>query len=66
MVEEVIVDVALPYEDRRERRGMADLIPLFQKINGMLGQESILQQYKKPSCEAWAPVNQRQEDQDLA
>lgn len=66
MVERVAVDVAPPYEDRRERGGAAHLKFLAQEIHGLFGQESILQQYRKPSCEAWDPVRQRQEDQDLA
>ena len=66
MVEQVVVDVAPPYEDPRGRGGLAHLNLFVQEHHGLLGQESILQQYRKPSCEAWDPVRQRQEDQDLA
>ena len=62
----MVVDVALPYEDHPDPGEMAHLIHFLQELYAMLGPESILQQFRKPSFEAWAPVKQRQEDQDLA
>lgn len=66
MVERVAVDVAPPYEDQSGHGGAVHLMFLVQELHGLFGQESTLQQYRKPSCEAWAPVRQRQGDQDLA
>ena len=66
MVEQMAEDVALPQKGRRERGRMAHPIHSLQDLHGTLGQGSILQQYRKPSCEAWAPVKQCQGEQDLA
>ncbi len=66
MAEQVVVDVAPLYEDRRGRGRVTDLINLVQEHYGPIGQKSILLQYRKQSCEAWALMRQHQEHQDLA
>ena len=66
MVEQVVVDVVLPCEIRRERKGLARLTYLLQELRGTLGKELILRLYRKLFYETWAPVRQRQKDQDLA
>ena len=62
----MVVDVALPYEHQPDPGETAHLMHLLQEPYTMLGPESILQQSKKPSFEAWAPVKERPKDQDLA
>ena len=66
MAEQMVVDVALPFEDYHDLGEMAHLIHFLQEPYAILGPESILQQSRKPSFEAWAPVKQRQKDQDRA
>lgn len=66
MVDQVVVDVALPYEIRRECGRVARLVHLLQEFHGMFRKGSTLPPYEKPSCEAWVPVRRRQKDQDLA
>ena len=66
MVEQAAVDVALPCKIRPEREGVARLIHLRQESHAIHGKESILQLYRRLSCETLVPARQPQRDQDLA